>query len=205
MNGGYDDGYRECPCFWGKEPGSLVRMLSDHVGTVRGLAVLDVGCGEGKNAAFLAAGGAVIDAFDVSVLAIQNGRRHFGNRDGIRWQVGDIRWIDLPENKYDVVIAYGLLHCLASPAEVRDVIGRLQAVTRRSGYNVICAFNDRRQELHAHPGFSPCLVSHDDYMNAYADWEVLNASDSNLTERHPHNNLEHTHSMTRILARKVPA
>ncbi len=48
MSGGYDDGYRECPCFWGDEPGSLVRVLCDHIGPVRGFAVLDAGCGEGK-------------------------------------------------------------------------------------------------------------------------------------------------------------
>jgi len=203
MNGGYDDGYRDCPCFWGHEPGSLVRVLCDHIGSVRGLAVLDAGCGEGKNAAFLAAGGAVVDAFDVSVLAIQNGRRYFTDHVGIRWRVGDVRETALPQNQYDVVIAYGLLHCLPSASEVRDVITRLQNATRSSGYNVICAFNNRRQELHAHPGFSPSLLSHADYVATYASWEVLKESDSDLTERHPHNNLEHTHSMTRILVRKV--
>ncbi len=203
MNGGYDDGYKDCPCFWGTEPGSLVRVLRHHLGSINGFAVLDAGCGEGKNAVFLAAGGAVIDALDVSFLAIQNGRRHFTDQAGIRWRVGDIREMDLPQNHYDVVIAYGLLHCLPSVAEVRDVIVRLQNATRSSGYNVICAFNDRRQELHAHLGFSPSLLSHADYIAAYASWEVLNESDSDLTERHPHNNLEHTHSMTRILARKV--
>jgi tellurite methyltransferase len=203
MNGGYDDGYRHCPCFWGNEPGSLVRLVYDHIGSVRGLAVLDAGCGEGKNAAFLAAGGAVVDAFDVSVFAIQNGRRYFTDHIGIRWRVGDVRETALPQNHYDVVIAYGLLHCLPSVSVVRDVITRLQNATRSSGYNVICAFNNRRQELHAHPGFSPSLLSHADYVAAYASWEVLKESDSDLTERHPHNNLEHTHSMTRILVRKV--
>jgi tellurite methyltransferase len=205
MNGGYDDGYRECPCFWGTEPGSFVRILCDQIGSVRGLAVLDVGCGEGKNAACLAAGGAVIDAIDISILAIQNGRRQFSDRHGIKWTVGDIREIDLPQNHYDVVIAYGFLHCLASPVEVRDEIARLQHATRSSGYNVICTFNDRHQELHAHPGFSPSLLSHADYLASYATWKVLKESDSDLTERHPHNNLEHTHSMTRILAQKVLA
>jgi tellurite methyltransferase len=203
MNGGYDDGYQRCPCFWGDEPGSLVKELCDLIGSVRGCAVLDAGCGEGKNAAFLAAGGAVIDAVDISVFAIENGRRHFGDHPNIEWQLGDIREIELSNNRYDVVVAYGLLHCLSSASEVREVIGRLQRATRSFGYNVICAFNDRRQELHAHPGFSPTLLSHADYMAVYASWEMLKESDSDLTERHPHNNVEHTHSMTRILARKL--
>jgi tellurite methyltransferase len=189
MNGGYDDGYRECPCFWGREPGSFVTELCNLIGSVRGYAILDAGCGEGKNAAFLAAGEAAIDAFDISVLAIENGRRHFGDHPGIEWTVGDIREISLPQNHYDVVIAYGLLHCLSATAEIREVIGRLQSATRHLGYNVICAFNDRHQELHAHPGFSPSLLSHADYMAVYTSWEVLKESASDLTERHPHNNI----------------
>lgn len=79
-----------------------------------------------------------------------------------------------------------------------------RTIVRLSGaYNVICAFNVRRQELDAHPGFSPTLLSHEDYLAAYASWDLVKESDSDLTETHPHNNLEHTHSMTRILARKT--
>jgi hypothetical protein len=57
--------------------------------------------------------------------------------------------------------------------------------------------------LSAHPGFSPCLLSHADYTTAFSGWEILADSDSDLTERHPHNNIEHTHALTRLLARKA--
>ncbi len=203
MNGGYDDGYRECPCFWGVEPGSFVRLLCDYIPSFIGLTALDAGCGEGKNAAFLARTGAVVDAFDVSALAIENGRRHWVECTDIKWSVGNVCQIDLPQNHYDVVIGYGLLHCLPSVFEIQDTIDRLQNATRIAGYNVICVFNERRQELRAHPDFSPSLLPHTDYLAAYSSWEILKESDSDLTERHPHNNIEHTHSMTRILARKV--
>lgn len=203
MNGGYDDGYRQCPCFWGTEPGSFVRLLRDQYPTFEGLTVLDAGCGEGKNAAFMAAAGAVVDAVDVSSLAIENGRRYWAACAGITWKVGDVRQIEILQDHYDVAIAYGLLHCMSSVADVLDAIVRLQNATRVGGFNVVCAFNDRRQELHAHPGFSPSLLGHADYLRAYARWEVLKQSDSDLTERHPHNNVEHSHSMTRILARRL--
>jgi tellurite methyltransferase len=202
MNGGYDDGYQQCPCFWGIDPGSFVKLFSANVSSLRGLRILDAGCGEGKNSAFLASGGATVDAIDVSALAIQNGRRHWSTTPGINWLEGDVRQMDLPQDYYDAVIAYGLLHCLPSPAAIHETISTLQSTTRSLGYNVICAFNDRRQELHAHPGFAPSLLSHTDYLDAYASWEILVQSDSDLTERHPHNNVEHTHSLTRILTRK---
>jgi hypothetical protein len=30
LNGGYDDGYSRCPCFWGKSAGSLVQRFAPH-------------------------------------------------------------------------------------------------------------------------------------------------------------------------------
>jgi len=204
MGGGYDDGYRACQCFWGSEPGSYVRLLCDHVPSLAGMKVLDAGCGEGKNAAFLASRGAAVEAIDVSELAIQNGQRVWKDRSRVLWRCEDIRQVQLPSQCYDVVVAYGILHCLPSTADLRAVLARLQEATRPSGYNVICAFNDRYQELSAHPGFAPSMLSHAGYLSCYsASWEVLAESDANLSERHPHNNVRHTHSMTRILARKV--
>jgi SAM-dependent methyltransferase len=204
MNGGYDDGYRECQCFWGLEPGSYVKLLCNQLPSAVGLKVLDAGCGEGKNAAFLADRGATVEAIDVSDQALQNGRRFWNGQSGIQWRCADIRHISLPSGSYDIVVAYGLLHCLPSIGELRKVLARLQDATRTLGYNVICAFNDRHQELHAHPGFSPSLLSHPEYLGYYSTgWEVIAESDLDLVEKHPHNKIEHRHSMTRILARKV--
>ena len=202
MNGGYDDGYRECPCFWGTEPGSFVRLLVEQPLAVSGLKALDAGCGEGKNAAFLARHGALVDAVDLSEIAIRNGRQHWPRSAGMRWQIGDIRQVGLPREFYDVVVAYGLLHCMPSISELMDVLGRLQNATRCSGYFVLCAFNSRRQDLIAHPDFAPTLLSHADYLAAFSGWQIVAGSDTDLTERHPHNNIEHTHALTRLLARK---
>lgn len=202
MTGGYDDGYRACSCFWGREPGSMVRRLVQLIGDVRGMHVLDAGCGEGKNAAFLAGLGASVDAIDVSELAIANGRRTWGSLDNVTWRVADVMTCALPAEQYDVVVAYGVLHCMRERSSVLDAIRVLQRTTRRSGYHVICSFNDRRQDLSAHPGFRPALVPHREYVDAYDTWRVVEQSDTDLVEQHPHNNIQHVHSMTRLLARK---
>ena len=202
-SGGYDEGYKSCGCFWGTEPGSFLKLLMRYETSFIGRRVLDAGCGEGKNAVFLARLGADVDAIDVSAVAIKNARRAWTERPDVHWFVTDIRRLELPDN-YDVVVAYGLLHCLSDRAEVLAVVSAIQAATVPGGYNVVCAFNSRRQELQeAHPGFNPCLLGHDEYLSLYASWGVLAQSDSDLTERHPHNKIEHTHSMTRILAKKI--
>ena len=71
LNGGYDEGYKACPCFWGDKPASLVaELMATH--DVADWIVLDLGCGEGKNAAALARAGARVTAIDCSEVAVEN-------------------------------------------------------------------------------------------------------------------------------------
>ena len=203
MNGGYDVGYSACDCFWGTEPGSFVRLLHTQVRDFSGLKVLDLGCGEGKNAVFLARQGAVVDAIDISERAIRNGMRQWPNVSGVKWQIADILQVQLAPRSYDVAIAYGVFHCLQNETDIRLIVHHLKEAIRPSGYMIVCAFNDRRQELaEAHPGFHPCLLSNAEYLGMLSGFQIVAASDSDLTERHPHNRIEHTHSLSRILARK---
>lgn len=203
MNGGYDSGYLGCPCFWGRDPGRLVRHLERYVLDFENLRVLDAGCGEGKNAYFFPKRGSHVRAIDISEAAIANGRAAFKGNEKISWEVADIRSVELLE-QFDIVIAYGLLHCLPMERDVRSTIHKLQAATKPNAYNILCALNDRHQELAgAHAELRPTLLSHSTYLDFYIGWEIIEESDADLTEVHPHNNITHTHSLTRILARKA--
>jgi tellurite methyltransferase len=203
VTGGYDRGYESCDCFWGTEPSSLVKALVPHLHEFSGFRVLDAGCGEGKNAAFLSKQGAFVTAVDLSAIAISHAKRDWKTLGGVDWVQADIRTFDVGVQPYDVVIAYGLYHCLGSRAEIAELYSSLSRVTRPGGYHAVCCFNSRKQELDAaHPGFHPCLVEHGFYCGLYDGWEILMQSDADLTEIHPDNNIQHTHSMTRILARK---
>lgn len=202
LDGGYDRGYRESPCFWGKNPGSLVVWLTDRI-NVNGLSVLDAGCGEGKNAVHFAKRGAKVLGWDSSSIAIRNGLNTWGNFPKITWQHGDVRTANLPENGFDIVVAYGLFHCLKDTSEVQNLFHRFSASTERGGYHVICAFNDRRQDFRgAHADFDPLLLPHSYYLSLYDGWEIMKSSDEDLTEVHPNDRIKHTHSLSRIVARK---
>jgi len=200
MNGGYDDGYQECPCFWGLEAGSLVQsFLQRH--SVEGFEILDLGCGEGKNAAAFARAGGLVTAIDCSSLAIENGKRAFPKLS-IDWQVGDAINILQDINKFDVVVMYGLAHCLDTKAAIENLIKLAISQTKTGGFHMLVAFNNRSQDLaKAHPGFSPTLISHSDYLNSYSDHEIQTESDTILEETHPHNGIAHHHSLTRIEVR----
>lgn len=199
--GGYEDGYNNSPSFWEKEPGSLVRSLVSRA-SVANRRVLDAGAGEGKNAYYLAERGAEVTAVEISARAIHNGRRRFGPSPAVNWVHDDISTLSFSPNSFDVVVCYGLLHCLPSREAIGTEIQRYQASTSPGGWHATCVFNDRSQDLSAHPNFHPTLLTHSFYTDLYADWEVISASDTDLIEAHPHNKIVHTHSMTRILARR---
>lgn len=200
-DGGYDVGYEASPCFWGREPGTFVKELAKRCVTLYGAHVLDAGCGEGKNAHFLASLGAHVVAIECSAAALANARALWPS-DKIEWIEGDIRSQQVVEQKFDVVVAYGLTHCLNGLDEIASLIQKLKRGTKPGGRNVLCAFNSRFQDLLAHPGFTPCLLQHETYLKAYEDWDIELVSDEDLTEVHPHNNIVHTHALTRILARR---
>src|SRR4029077_14149287 len=122
-----------------------------------------------KNAAFLSQRGARVRAIDISEAAIRNGKVAFGNGIGIEWTQGDIRAIEL-EKKYAVVIAYGLLHCLPSDADIGKMICKFQNATILGGYNMLCALNDRRQDMSAHPDLNPTLIPHQRFLDLYDGW-----------------------------------
>lgn len=201
MGGGYDEGYKACPCFWGNEPGSLITRLETILGDFSNLSVLDAGCGEGKNSAYIARREAKVHAIDVSEIGLRNAKEMWANTKNITWEIEDVCSSDFEKNKYHVIIAYGLLHCLSSDKEIEYLVRKFQAATKQGGYHVICSFNDRHQDLSAHPNFHPTLAKHDFYINLYDGWDILYDSNEILEEIHPHNNIKHSHSLTRLIAR----
>jgi tellurite methyltransferase len=201
-DGGYEAGYTACSCFWGTEPGSLVQQFAAEHGRLDGMVVLDAGCGEGKNAAYLQARGATVLAVDVSARAIANAVAAWGEPPGIEWRIGSVSELPLEDSAFDAVVGYGLLHCLASDSEVRRVLRKLRHALKPGGTFLLCAFNARHQDLSAHPGFRPTLLSHSAYVAEFATWKLHEVSDKDLHEQHPHNEVAHVHSMTRIYAEK---
>ena len=203
-DGGYDEGYRDCPCFWGSEPGSLVKMLPKFFPhEMASSFVWDAGCGEGKNAIHFARSGARVLATDVSSIALDNAKKFWPDASLVDWRKIDVLDVDPEPETFNIVVMYGLLHCLENPSEIKRFVEIAKTSCKADGLHILVAFNERKQELHAHPGFAPTLVADSFYRELYTDWELVHHSDTDLHETHPHNNIPHMHSMTRLIARKT--
>lgn len=201
-DGGYDDSYHACSCLWGTTPAGMVQEAIDLISVRDKKSAIDLGCGEGKNAAAMSAAGINVVAIDISGIALSNAMESFPGTN-VCWLECDIRRLAGPAGYYDLVVATGSLHCLRSEQEVRHVISLMKLLTKDDGANVLSSFNDGPQDFSGHDAsFSPTLISHGDYLEMYQDWEILRSSDEIQSDLHPHNSIEHSHSITRILARK---
>lgn len=100
---GWDARYAEHHRVWSGEPnGALVHEVA-------GLApgrVLDVGCGEGADAVWLASQGWDVTALDVSRVALDRARAHAADAGvTITWVHGGLLDADLPAGAFDLVSA----------------------------------------------------------------------------------------------------
>src|SRR6185436_5398179 len=163
-NPGYDSGYSQCPRFWGETPAGMVVTAISLLAPVDHKRALDLGCGDGKNANALANAGFDVVAIDKSEIAIGNAMRSFATAR-VNWLVTDLATIEGPAEAYDLVVATGSLHCLASQEAVARAIGIMQKLTKRGGFNVVSSFNDGPQDFQGHDdGFVPVLLSHATYL-----------------------------------------
>jgi tellurite methyltransferase len=165
-----------------------------------GLRVLDLGCGEGKNSRALAHAGAVVTAVDCSELAIANGQREFADTE-IEWIISEGETYLTDCEPFDVIVMYGLLHCLPSLNAISTMISSALRKTRQGGYHIIATFNDGPHDLSAHPRLKPTLAPHEFYLSQYSRYQVVTQSTEIIHEAHPHNSISHYHSLTRLTVR----
>lgn len=201
-DGGYDEGYRVCPTFWGEQPAEYVMDAIERLAPAGNRLALDFGCGDGKNAAAMARAGLRVLAIDRSSVAVNNARARYGDLD-VMWLVCDLRSITGPARCFDLIVATGSLHCLESESEIIQALGVMKAMTKDGGFNVISAFNDGNQDMSGHSAdFRPTFLPHANYVAAFSGWRVIRASSEYQVDRHPHNDVEHGHSISRLLVQK---
>lgn len=100
----WDSRYGESAQMWSGEPNSV--LVREVTGTEPGRA-LDLGCGEGADAVWLAGQGWSVTATDISPVALERAARHAaeaGVGERIDWQRHDLA-ASFPAGSYDLVSA----------------------------------------------------------------------------------------------------
>lgn len=115
---------------WSWYGDARLRLL-EMVGSVRGLDVLDYGCGHGQLGNYLAMHGAIVTGFDLSPegVAVANAA---AERYGLtaRYQAMDAEYLEYPTESFDLVVGFGVIHHAVKYNGCRK---RLAQVLKRGG------------------------------------------------------------------------
>ncbi|MBQ8574862.1 MAG: methyltransferase domain-containing protein [Clostridia bacterium] len=135
----YDVRYEKDGYFWGLQPNSLCYEIMKLKPPVKPYRVLDIGCGEGKDAVFLARNGYSVTAFDVSVVGINKAKNLADNLGAnVDFFNADIRDY-VPDTNYDIIFSSGVFHYIPLSSRGK-IIKNLKKYTNLNGINVLNVF-----------------------------------------------------------------
>ncbi len=131
----YEIEFQQNSAACGEPFSEMVTFFEDY--TVTSARVLDLGCGQGRDASMIASHGHRVHGVDISVTGIDQmieQSREAGT--GITGEVADIRQYE-PSGEYDVVLLDRVIHMLDTPAEKDDLLAKAQRATAVGGYVLI--------------------------------------------------------------------
>lgn len=130
----WDTRYAATDTMWSREPNVF---LAPHVERLTPGRALDLGCGEGRNALWLAEQGWTVTAVDFSEVAVDRGRE-WASRRGLEvdFHVADVIGYSPDPSSFDLVI---LFYLQLPHDEVRRILGHAVEALAPGGWLLVVA------------------------------------------------------------------
>ena len=200
MKNAYDRRYDQDDYYWGVKPSASCFKVLEVIPPDHPLTLLDVGCGEGRNAVFFASKGYTVTAFDISPAGVEKTKR-LADKARVEMEVftADINEFRLDAG-FDVIFSTGVLQYI--PERLRsEVLDNYRQFTNPRGVNALSVFVKKAfiarapdAERTSHKWISGELLSHyHDWRIEYTTEEVFDCMSSGVP---------HQHAISRVIARR---
>ncbi len=182
--------------------GNPSKEVEDIVPSLKkGARILDVGCGDGRHSLYLASLGFQVDAFDISINAIEklNYLKKCSNFN-INTYVCDVLDFNF-EYKYDLIIIHGVLQFIEKEKQP-IIIELLKKQTNINGYHIVALFTDEEPIPEDLKEIMVGVFKNGEIKDYYNDWEIKLFESKKFNDEHE-NGIKHCHALNKIVAQKI--
>lgn len=200
----YEKKYATQEYYWGLRPNRLCYEVMKLMPPIRPYKVLDIGCGEGKDAVFFAKNGYMVSAFDASEKGLEKAKdlARIHNVE-IHFFQADVNEYELNE-EYDIIFSSGVFHYLTQNRR-EQFIQNLKDHTTTNGIHALNVFvqkpfidtapDSEEAEYKNAPWYSGEL------MRYYHDWKFQNYEE--MIFNCNSGGIPHQHCMNQMIATKT--
>lgn len=173
----YEERYKADGYYWGLRPSDMCYEVMKLCPPQRPLRLLDVACGEGKNAVFFARNGYNVTAFDAESTGLDKARR-LAEQVGAQINFLQANMLDFRlDSDFDIIFCTGALHYI--PQEHREeILTNYQMHTTTGGLHALNVFvrkpfvhSPSNQKAGRYKWVSGELFTH------YADWLIASCGE----------------------------
>lgn len=167
----WDERYAAVDLVWSAEPN---RFLAAEAADLRAGRALDLACGEGRNAIWLAERGWEVTAVDFSRVAIDKARRLAEARGvTVTWAVADVVTATLQPRAFDLVV---VLYLQLPARERATALGQAASAVAPGGTLLVVAHDSTNlTDGWGGPQDPNVLYGPDDVVDAIGDLEIVRA------------------------------
>ncbi|SDY58795.1 methyltransferase domain-containing protein [Thermoactinomyces sp. DSM 45892] len=197
----YEKAYETPDYYWGFQPNADCYQILEYIPPIRNVKLLDIGCGEGRNAVFFARNGYDVTAFDISDAGIEKTKR-LADHVGVEVKVFKADLLDFRLNThFDILFSSGVLHYISLKYR-EELFQNYKDYTHPGGMHFFNVFVQKpfippppENEPNHHDWRSGELLSH------YHDWLIESSSEDIMNCNS--SGIPHRHAMNRVVARKI--
>lgn len=188
---------KEKNLLWGSKPNPLTVNVAKLL--PKNASVLDIGCGEGKDAIYLAKKGFCVTAVDISKTGIKKLKEQ-AKKEKVKLKpiVADLVNYKI-DKKYNAIIALASIHFLEKE-QIKKLINKMKDKTKKGGLNLIIVFRKGDASVKE---FKMYYFDDRELSNYYSDWKIIYYNEYSKKDQHGPKGKIHYHQNADLIVQKL--